>query len=173
MVFAPTMMKIQSFLDRPEAVEIVLAFDMAIVLVAIVCALTLFSKMRAGAAFFRYLPVPFYCYFIPILGATFGILPQQSILYKFLSQHVLPPCLVLLLLGSPWADLSRVGRQAILAMFIGTLGMMSGAVAGYVTVGPWLPADSWMAAGSAASSNYNGSATAAATSLRFWRTAAR
>lgn len=128
------------------------------VLTGVVVAVVTFSKTSHGDRFFKFLPVPFYCYFLPILGATAGFLPPQSPLYKFLSQHVLPPCLVLLLLGSPWGELARLGRQAMLAMVIGTIGMMAGAMAGYALVASRLPPDSWMAAGALLGSWTGGSA---------------
>lgn len=131
---------------------------LAAVLVGVVAGVVGFSRTPAGGRFFKFLPVPFYCYFIPILGATAGVLPAESPLYKFLSQHVLPPCLVLLLLGSPWGELGRLGRQAMLAMGVGTLGMFAGAVIGYVVVRSQLPPDSWMAAGALLGSWTGGSA---------------
>lgn len=128
------------------------------VLVGVVAAVVAFSKTRAGGNFFKFLPVPFYCYFVPILGATAGVFPADSTVYGFLSQHVLPPCLVLLLLGSPWEELARVGRQAILAMVFGTVAMFAGAAAGYAAVRTHLPPDSWMAAGALLGSWTGGSA---------------
>ncbi len=128
------------------------------VLIGVVIGVAAISKTRAGGVFFKFLPVPFYCYFIPILGATAGIFPKDSPLYGFLSQHILPPCLVLLLLGSPWGELARVGRQAILAMLFGTIAMFAGAAAGYAAVRSHLPPDSWMAAGALLGSWTGGSA---------------
>lgn len=131
---------------------------LALILVGLVAAITTFSKTQAGGKFFKFLPAPFYCYFIPILCATAGLFPASSPLYKFLSQHILPPCLVLLLLGSPWGELARLGRQAILAMVIGTIGMVAGASIGYAAMAERLPRDSWMAAGALLGSWTGGSA---------------
>ena len=127
-------------------------------LVGLVALLTVFSKTSAGRAFFKFLPVPFYCYLLPILASTAGLLPPHSTLYKWMSQHILPPCLVLLLLGSPWGELARLGRQALLAMGAGTIGMVAGAVAGFAVLSSRLPPDSWMAAGALLGSWTGGSA---------------
>ncbi len=128
------------------------------ILVLTAAGLVLFSGTRAGKSLFRFLPVPFYCYFIPIVLATAGVLPNASPVYKFFSQHVLPPCLVLLLLGSPWGELWRLGRQAILSMGIGSIGMVLGAAVAYRILVGRLPADSWMAAGALLGSWTGGSA---------------
>lgn len=130
----------------------------AAVLVASIVAILLFSRTSAGRSFFRFLPVPFYCYFVPILLGTFGILPSQSPVYKWFSQHVLPPCLILLLLGSPWRELIRLGRQAALAMIVGCVGMFAGSVAAYILLRENLPDGSWMASGALLGSWTGGSA---------------
>ncbi len=131
---------------------------LAAVLVFIVAAVVAISRTRIGEKIFRFLPVPFYCYFLPIVGATLGFFPEKSPVYDFLSRHVLPPCLILLLLGSPWNELARVGREALLAMVIGTVGMIAGAVFGFICVHRNLPAEFWMAAGALLGSWTGGSA---------------
>lgn len=131
---------------------------LAAVLIGVVSLIVGVSKTAAGGRLFKVLPVPFYCYFLPILGATAGLFPAESPVYSFFSKHILPACLVLLLVGSPWNELFRLGRQAVLAIGIGAVGMFLGAVIAYTFFHTRLPPDSWMAAGALLGSWTGGSA---------------
>ena len=55
--------------------------------------------------FFRWVPLPFYAYFLPALLTAFGLLPARHALYDTAGAVVLPPCLALLILNADLAAL--------------------------------------------------------------------
>lgn len=107
---------------------------------------------------FRFLPVPFWCYFLPMAGSTLGVFPLESPLYPFLSRYALPLCLALLLLPVDVRSLAALGRPALAAMIAGMAGISLGAVASYSLFRPFLPAESWKAVGALSASWTGGSA---------------
>ncbi len=111
-----------------------------------------FSRM------FRLLPLPFWCYFLPMCASTLGWFPAQSPLYPLLSQHLLPVCLVLLLIGTDLKALTRLGLPATLLMLAGSVGTIIGGMASFLLYRPWLPAESWGAIGALTGSWIGGSA---------------
>jgi len=115
---------------------------------------------RSGRAvkLFNFLPVPFWCYFLPMVLATLGFFPEQSPVYRFLSSYGLAACLILLLLGVDVPSLLRVGPTALGALAAGALGMVLGATGSYAVFAQWLPQDMWMGVGALSASWVGGSA---------------
>src|SRR5438046_977327 len=70
---------------------------LAIVLGGLVVGLLSLEKVPAFKKIFHYLPSAFWCYFLPMLLSTFGLLPNESPVYDFLTTYVLSACLILLL----------------------------------------------------------------------------
>ncbi len=118
-------------------------------------------KMSAHPRFgkiFRFLPLPFWCYMLPMLGTTLGWLPAASPLYSFLSRQLLPVCLVLLLIGTDLKALARLGPLATVLMAVGALGTMLGGLISFKIYQCWLPAGSWAGIGALSASWIGGSA---------------
>ena len=107
---------------------------------------------------FRFFPVPFWCYFLPMLGSTGGLLPAASPLYGFLSRYLLPLCLALLLVNVPLRALFQVGWPAAGAMAFGVAGIVGGALISFTLFHSDLPPESWKAVGALAGSWVGGSA---------------
>src|SRR5471030_2591144 len=112
-------------------------------LLALVCGILALEKRPAAKKLFHYLPAAFWCYFVPMLLATFGLLPAQSPVYDFLTTYVLSACLVLLLLNINLPAIVRLGPTALTAMAVGAAGIAIGAVASYAIFARWLPEDTW------------------------------
>lgn len=107
---------------------------------------------------FDVLPVPLWCYMLPMLGTAAGLFPASSPLYGFLSKWALPVCLVWILLGVDVRALRGVGGMAGKLMASGTAGMMAGAVAAAFLLRHRLPAESWKSLGALSATWTGGSA---------------
>lgn len=77
--------------------------------------------------FYKIFPPLLLCYFIPGLLNSFGIINgHDSQLYPVISRYVLPACLVLFTIGMDFKSLVKLGPQALIMMFTGTVGVMVG-----------------------------------------------
>jgi uncharacterized membrane protein len=119
-------------------------------LAALVAALTWAQRRPATRRCFRWLPVPLWCYLLPMLAVSVGWLPREDAsgaLYGPLTAHLLPPALVLLLLGADPRAVLRAGKPALIAAVAGAAGIVLGAVAWTGLLRDWLPAQAWTGAG--------------------------
>ncbi|MBI3317806.1 MAG: DUF819 family protein [Candidatus Omnitrophica bacterium] len=103
-------------------------------------------------------PLPLFCYLIPMVLTTIGVLPSQDPLYQLFSEQLLPVCLVLLLLGTDLMGIARLGPLALGMMLLGSLGTVLGGLISFKLYGRWLPEGSWGAVGALAGSWIGGSA---------------
>lgn len=126
--------------------------------VALTAALQRSSGRPALGRIFRLLPVPFWCYFLPMVGAALGLIPHADPLYGFLSRCLLPACLVLLLLGADLPAIARMGPLALAMMLAGSAGTVLGGLAAFFLYKRWLPEGTWGAVGALAGSWIGGSA---------------
>jgi len=108
--------------------------------------------------FFKFLPAMFWIYFIPMLFSTFGVLPQKSAVYLTIPTYFLPASLILLLISIDLPAILKLGRTALLMMFVGSLGIMLGAPFVVFLFKDWLPADAWAGFGALSGSWIGGSA---------------
>ncbi|MCE7038742.1 DUF819 domain-containing protein [Dyadobacter sp. CY312] len=77
--------------------------------------------------FYSIIPPLLLCYFIPGLLNSIGIINGvTSQLYPVVSRYLLPACLVLFTIGMDWKSLTKLGPQALIAMLVGTVGIMLG-----------------------------------------------
>jgi uncharacterized membrane protein len=109
--------------------------------------------------FYSLIPPLLLCYFIPGLLNSFGIVNgSTSQLYPVVSKYFLPACLVFFTIGMDWRSLSRLGPKALIAMLVGTLGIMVGGPFALWIVGLVSPAT---VAGQGADAVWRGLATIA------------
>ncbi len=106
----------------------------------------------------RRIPVPFWCYFLPMLASAAGWIPRSHPAYPLLSEQLLPICLVFLLLGTDLASMAALGRKALLVMLAGSAGTVIGALVSFSLYRAWLPAGAWGAVGALSASWIGGSA---------------
>lgn len=110
-------------------------------LLALFCAIVFGVRALAKAPglqkLFNYLPTPLWCYFLPTLLSTSGVIPQDAPLYGLMGRHLLPACLMLLLVGTDVPALFRLSRQALLAMIVGSAGIFVGALLTFVLIFKW------------------------------------
>jgi len=131
---------------------------LASLLGALVFSVLRLEKHPAFERVFHYLPSAFWCYFLPMVLATLGLLPEQSSVYTFLTTYVLSGCLVLLLLNINLPAILRLGPMALTAMAVGAAGIAVGAVGSYALFARWLPAETWKGVGALSASWIGGSA---------------
>lgn len=116
------------------------------------------SGQTAFAPIFRILPLPFWCYVLPMLATTAGWLPDHHPLYDFFSAQLLPVCLVLLLISTDLKSVIRLGPLATTLMLAGSAGTMIGGLVSFHLYRRWLPDQSWMGIGALSASWIGGSA---------------
>ena len=92
---------------------------------------------------FEITPPVLYAYFIPTLSTTFGIIPQSSPTYSWMTTYLLPVALLLLMITVDLPAIARLGGMALLMMLAGTIGTIVGGPIAYLVFGHWLPADAW------------------------------
>jgi uncharacterized membrane protein len=131
---------------------------LALVLLALTAGILAARRMKSLSFLFRWLPVPFYCYFLPTCLAAAGLLPAESPLYGWAARFLLPVCLALLLINVDLPALAGLGRPALVAMAWGVGGMVGGMVAAYGFFHRWLPPEAWKSVGALAGSWTGGSA---------------
>ncbi len=104
------------------------------------------------------IPIPFWCYFLPMVAGTFGLIPRSHPLYPFLSQQLLPVCLTLMLIGADLRAVVRMGKPALLMMLAGSAGTVLGGIVSYRLYQRWLPPETWGGIGALTASWTGGSA---------------
>jgi uncharacterized membrane protein len=107
---------------------------------------------------YDYIPPLVWMYFIPMFFTTAGILPSSSVVYEFINSYLLPASLFLIMLSSSIRGISKIGFQSVLAMLVGTLGMIMGSILGYIIFKSYLPPEGWKALAALSASWIGGSA---------------
>jgi uncharacterized membrane protein len=106
-------------------------------LAGIVALIYLASEQKKLQKIFHILPCVFWVYFIPMALATLGIFPEKSPTYDILRDFVLPSSLLLLFLSVSIPDIIKLGPRALGMMFIGSLGIIVGAIVGMFAMKPF------------------------------------
>lgn len=119
-------------------------------LVLIVTGVLLAPRQSALQRLFRWLPLPLWCYALPLAAVSLGWLPAGHSTYRTLTDHLLPLALVLLLLGIDLVSVLRAGAQALVAAVVGAVGIIAGTAFGVWWLHAKLPQDAWTGAGSLA-----------------------
>lgn len=91
--------------------------------------------------FFTYVPGLLFCYFIPAVLSSLGIVDgDSSKLYFVASRYLLPSCLVLLTLSIDLRGILRLGNKSIIMFLTGTVGIMVGGPIAVLLTRPLFPA---------------------------------
>ena len=113
-------------------------------LAGIVAAIYLAAEQKKLKWIFNILPCVFWVYFIPLLMSTIGIFPAASAAYNLLRDFGLPASLFILFISVSLPDIAKLGARALAIMFIGSIGVVIGALGAMMVVKPffawgWLP----------------------------------
>ncbi|WP_226584564.1 DUF819 domain-containing protein [Halobacillus litoralis] len=129
-------------------------------LIALVGAVFMLSTLeyKPLKKFFGYLPPLIWMYFLPMLSTTFGIIPQSSDLYSFLSTYMLPAGLLLLMISTNVPATFKLGGKAVLVFLAGTVGVVIGGPIAFALFQGVLPDEAWRGVGALAGSWIGGSA---------------
>ncbi len=138
-------------------------------LMGIVAAIYLLSLWKPLETFFNYIPPLTWCYFIPMLGTTIGITPDQSEACEWFSDHALPLLVILLLMSCDLRGIAKLGPKAVTLALVGSVGIFIGALISFPVVlsiakavGNPLPEDAWMGVAALSGSWTGGSSNMAA-----------
>src|SRR5258708_17308113 len=133
-------------------------FLLSVLLVGLVLGILTVEQKAVFPKLFHYLPSAFWCYFLPMLLSTFGLLPDHSPVYDFLTTYILASCLLLLLLDINLPGILKLGPTALTAMVVGALGIAIGGVGAYAHFFRWLSAGTWKGVWALSASWIGGSA---------------
>ena len=108
--------------------------------------------------YFDFLPSVFWIYFLPMLASTFGWIDSQAPVYKVITTHILPASLFLLLMTVDMKAIVKLGKDALLMMAIGSLGICVGTVVVFAGFKHWVGTDFYAGFGALSASWTGGSA---------------
>ncbi len=117
-------------------------------LLAVLAGIFWVGERTLGKGLFKIVPKLVFCYFVPTLLTTLGVLPAESELYDWIKSYLLPASLVLLILSLDLPGIIRLGPKAGIMLLAGTAGVMIGApvallVCELILPESALPADTW------------------------------
>ena len=112
-------------------------------LAAVFAAIFWISELPALQKIFRITPAVIYCYFVPTLSTTLGIIPISSPVYDWMTRYLLPVALLLLMITVDLKSILRLGRTALIMVTAGSVGIMIGAQVAYLVFSRWLPPEGW------------------------------
>jgi len=98
---------------------------------------------------FKVIPAIVFCYFVPTLLTTLGVIPKESPLYSWVKAYVLPASLLLLIISLDLPAIVRLGGKAVIMLLAGTFSIVIGGplalwASQYILPASWaLPADAW------------------------------
>lgn len=128
------------------------------VLVAIEALVLGLSRHARTKRYFDLLPAVFWIYFLPMLAATGGLIAPNSPVYGLITTWLLPASLVLLLLPVDLRAILRLGPTALAIFFIGSAGIVAGAVLAFALFKPLVGEAFWSGFGALSASWTGGSA---------------
>lgn len=85
------------------------------------------SSHRFWKKFYKYVPAPLLCYFIPSIFNSLGIISgEKSNLYFIASRYLLPASLALLTISVDIPGIKKLGPKALILFFTGTISIIIG-----------------------------------------------
>ena len=112
-------------------------------LAAVFAAIFWISEFPSLQKLFRITPAVIYCYFVPTLSTTVGIIPMASPVYEWMTRYLLPVALLLLMITVDLKSILKLGRTALIMVAAGSIGIMIGAQIAYLAFAQWLPPEGW------------------------------
>jgi uncharacterized membrane protein len=112
-------------------------------LATVLAAVFWLSERPALRKLFEFTPPVIYCYFVPTISTTLGILPMSSPVYDWLTRYLLPFALLLLMVTVDVRSILKLGKTAIAMLTAGSVGIILGAQVAFLAFGRWLPVDGW------------------------------
>jgi uncharacterized membrane protein len=116
------------------------------------------SRGKRLAKFFDIVSPVFWIYFLPMLSSTLGLIDPQAPILGAITTNLLPASLLLLLMTVDMAAILRLGGKALGMFFIGSAGMIVGAVISFAIFSPFVGARFWGGFGALSASWTGGSA---------------
>jgi uncharacterized membrane protein len=133
-----------------------------------VTSLFFYLERKTKLRLFNYFPPLIFIYLVPVGLSNTGVIPNNSPVYGFMRQNILPMFLVLMLLQVDFLATVRAMGRGVMVMLLGTLGVVVGAPValfivrhGLRTLGP----DAYKAYGALAGSWIGGTGNMAATAV--------
>ncbi|MDD4278933.1 MAG: DUF819 family protein [Candidatus Sumerlaeales bacterium] len=93
------------------------------------------SEVPQLKKFFHYVSPILFCYFLPMVATTCGILPAESPVYGLVNKAFLPTVLILVMLSCDVRSILKLGPKALGIMACGSIGVMAGCVIAYFCLG--------------------------------------
>ncbi len=128
-----------------------------VLLVVIVTAILIAERREALKPIFRWLPVPLWCYALPMAATSLGWLPSGHPAYPLLIQRLLPFALALLLFGVDLPSVLRMGWRVLAATALGGGSIVLGAPLVAWALHRGLPPEAWKGVGTLAATWTGGS----------------
>ncbi len=116
---------------------------------------------------FNYFPPLLFIYMIPVIFSNSGLMTNESPVYGWMSDMVLPMFLIIMLLDVDVKSAIRVMGKGIFVMLFGTVGVILGAPIAYFIVKGMLDPDMWTAFGVLSGSWIGGTGNMSAAQVAF------
>ncbi len=113
------------------------------VLLAVLAGIFWLTQQPATRGFFKVVPALIFCYFVPTLLTTLGVIPDKAPLYSWVKEFLLPASLLLLILALDVPGILRLGPKAVIMLLAGTAGVVIGGPIALLICKAWLPEDAW------------------------------
>ena len=119
------------------------------VLLGVLAVIFHLTQHPVAGKLFKIVPSLVFCYFIPTTLTTLGIIPNESELYSWVKDFVLPASLLLLILALDIPGILRLGPKAVIMLLTGTIGVVIGGpialwLCQHILPANWaLPPDAW------------------------------
>jgi uncharacterized membrane protein len=127
-----------------------------------VCAFFFMLEKKTGWKVFNYFPPLLFIYLLPLVFSNTGLMANESPVYGWMSDVILPMFLTIMLLDVDIRAASRVMGKGVFVMLLGTAGVIIGAPIGYWIVKSGLDPEAWKGFGSLAGSWIGGTGNMAA-----------
>ena len=133
-------------------------------ILAAVCSFFFALQKKTGWKIFNFFPPLLFIYMVPLIFSNTGIMTNESPVYGWMSDVILPMFLTIMLLDVNVRAAIKVMGRGIFVMLLGTLGVVVGAPIGFFAVKSFLGPESWKGFGTLAGSWIGGTGNMAAVS---------
>lgn len=123
-----------------------------------------FLEKKTSWKVFNFFPPLLFIYTVPVIFSNTGLMVNESPVYSFMGDTVLPMFLIILLLDVDVKSAVRVMGKGIFVMLFGTVGVIIGAPIAYFLVKSGLGPEAWKGFGALAGSWIGGTGNMAAVS---------